>query len=38
MYLPKALVEFTADMLQRVYEEFDYRLDVCRASNGERSH
>ena len=24
----------TVDMLQQVYEEFEYRLDVCRASKG----
>jgi len=26
----------TPDMLARVWNEFDYRLDVCRASGGEQ--
>jgi hypothetical protein len=29
-----AVVTITPDMLTRVWEEFDYRVDVCRATNG----
>ncbi|XP_008181699.1 uncharacterized protein LOC103309014 [Acyrthosiphon pisum] len=29
-----AINSVTVDMLQQVYEEFEYRLDVCRESKG----
>ena len=29
-----ALQTITADMLQRVWDEFDYRMDVCRVTQG----
>jgi xanthine dehydrogenase molybdopterin-binding subunit B len=29
-----ALLTITADMLHRVGEEFDYRVDVCRVTQG----
>ena len=29
-----ALQTITADMLQRVWDEFDYRVDVCRVTQG----
>ena len=29
-----ALQTITADMLHRVWEEFDYRVDVCRVTQG----
>ena len=29
-----ALENVTKDMLQRVWHEFDYRLDVCRVTGG----
>ena len=29
-----AIVTITADMLQTVWNELDYRVDVCRITNG----
>jgi hypothetical protein len=29
-----ALQAITADMLHRVWDEFDYRVDVCRVTKG----
>jgi hypothetical protein len=29
-----ALQTITADMLHRVWDEFDYRVDVCRVTQG----
>jgi hypothetical protein len=29
-----ALQAITADMLHRVWDEFDYRVDVCRVTQG----
>jgi hypothetical protein len=29
-----ALQTVTADMLHRVWDEFDYRVDVCRVAQG----
>jgi hypothetical protein len=29
-----ALRVITADMLHRVWDEFDYRVDVCRVTQG----
>ena len=29
-----ALQTITADMLQRVWDEFDYRVDLCRVTQG----
>jgi hypothetical protein len=29
-----ALRTITADMLHRVWDEFDYRVDVCRVTQG----
>ena len=29
-----ALQKITADMLHRVWDEFDYRVDVCRVTHG----
>jgi hypothetical protein len=30
----RALQAITADMLHRVWDEFDYRVDVCRVTLG----
>jgi hypothetical protein len=32
--ITQALQTITADMLHRVWDEFDYRLDVCRVTQG----
>jgi hypothetical protein len=32
-----ALQAITADMLHRVWDEFDYRVDVCRVTQGAHS-
>ena len=32
-----ALQNITADMLHRVWDEFDYRVDVCRVTQGAHS-
>jgi hypothetical protein len=29
-----ALQTITADMIRRVWDEFDYRVDVCRVTHG----
>jgi hypothetical protein len=29
-----SLLAITADMLHRVWDEFDYRVDVCRVTQG----
>jgi hypothetical protein len=31
-----ALQTIRADMLHRVWDEFDYRVDVCRVTQGAR--
>lgn len=49
MYLPKNLDELksrvkdvidliTVDVLQRVYEEYEYRLNMCRVINERREY
>jgi hypothetical protein len=32
--ITNALQTITADMLPRVWDEFDYRVDVCRVTQG----
>jgi hypothetical protein len=32
--ITRALQTITADMLHRVWDEFDYRVDVCRVTQG----
>ena len=32
--ITQALQTTTADMLHRVWDEFDYRVDVCRVTQG----
>jgi hypothetical protein len=32
--ITNALQTITADMLHRVWDEFDYRVDVCRVTQG----
>ena len=32
--ITNALRTITADMLHRVWDEFDYRVDVCRVTQG----
>jgi hypothetical protein len=33
-WITHALQAITADMLHRVWDEFDYRVDVCRVTQG----
>jgi hypothetical protein len=33
-WITHALQTITADMLHRVWDEFDYRVDVCRVTQG----
>ena len=33
-WITHALQTITADMLHRVWDEFDYRVDVCRVIQG----
>jgi hypothetical protein len=32
--ITEAVAAVTCDMLQRVWEELDYRFDICRATRG----